>query len=308
VELKLNERHIVAANFLLIAILAYFAALAVNDVIGRLLAGSPTTGGEAAVAPALAGRGAHPRSFYDEIVRRDIFNLTPQVETAHVTTAEDLGVQLLGTSQLTLAKPFAIVQGRDGNQMLYQLGEQIPDAGLLVKVEQNRVIVNHGGRMVALELPNANVAPEASAGLAVTVPPAPAVSRVRKGALRRRVPAAAADKIDLKKLGPNRFAISRDELQQRMRDPGALMTDMRAVPVMADGKPTGGYTLSEIVPSSPFATAGLRNGDVVTEVNGQPLGGQLEALSRLGTAANASSVDLTVMRGGSPVHIRFDIR
>jgi type II secretion system protein C len=305
VEFRLNERHIVAGNFLLIAILAYFAALSVNDVIGRFIAGTPTASEVA--APVLTRGGRHPRAYYDSIVHRDIFNATPQLETAKVVTAEDLGVQLLGTSELTLAKPFAIVQGRDGNQTLYQLGDDIPDAGQLVKVEPNRVVVNHDGRMVALELPNSEIAPEGATGISVDVPPsAIAPSVPRSAPVRRSV--SGSDKIELKKLGANRFAINRTELQDRMRDPGALMTDMRAVPIMADGKPTGGYALSEIVPGSPFAQAGLHNGDVVTEVNGQSLGGQLEALSRLSTASNAPAVDLTVMRSGSPVHIHFDIR
>jgi type II secretion system protein C len=311
VELRLNERHIIAANFLLIAVLAYVAALAVNDLIGQLISGAPAGGGEVVTAVTPASRVNHPRAFYDQIVRRDIFNVTPQLETEHVPTAEDLGVKLLGTSQLTLAKPFAIIEGRDGNQTLYQLGEEIPDAGQLVKVEQNRVLVNHDGRVVALELPNANVAGGAvSRGEpAVSLP-----TRLRRGhaGIERPAPAPAPkpadDKLSLKKLGPRHFALNRADLQQKMRDPGPLMTDMRAVPVMADGKPTGGYTLSEIVPNSAFAQAGLRNGDVVTEVNDQPLGAPLEALSRLGTAAGASNVDLTVMRGGAPVHIRFDIR
>ncbi len=302
-----------AANFLLIATIAYFAALAVNDLIGQMISAAPSAGGQAATATAPAARISHPRSYYDQIVRRDIFNLTPQLETEHVPTAEDLGVKLLGTSQLTLAKPFAIVEGRDGNQTLYQLGEDIPDAGQLVKVEQNRVLVNHDGRVVALELPNANVGAQQTVGEpAVAVPTrrgrigfgaaAPAARPAPKAA------PAADDKVSLKKVGPHHFALDRAELQQRMRDPGPLMTDMRAAPVMTDGKPSGSYTLSEIVPNSPFAQAGLRNGDVVTQVNGQPLGGPLEALSRLSTAADAPNVDLTVMRKGTPVHIRFDIR
>ena len=32
-EIRLTERHIVALNFLLIAVLAYFAALSVNDIV-----------------------------------------------------------------------------------------------------------------------------------------------------------------------------------------------------------------------------------------------------------------------------------
>ena len=41
-EIRLNERHILALNFLLVAVLAYFAAVSVNDIIALRLAPSRT--------------------------------------------------------------------------------------------------------------------------------------------------------------------------------------------------------------------------------------------------------------------------
>ncbi len=311
-ELRLNERHLLALNFLLIAALAYFGALAVNDLIARGLSPSSAQSGSAALAAPADSRN-HPRHYYQQIVERDIFNLVPQVEIEQVATAEDLGVKLLGTSQLTFTKPFAIIEDHSGAQSLYQLGEDVPDAGRLVSVEKNRVLIDHGGRLLALEIPNASIGapePEPARRGRGAIPRLPrSFNRPRPADFRKMLPLSPGvdDKINIQKLGPNRFSINKDELRHKMQDPGTLMTDMRAVPIVENGQPNG-YTLSEIEPSSPFAQVGLHNGDVVTQINGKPLGNPLQAFSQLGTIAEQPGVDVTVMRNKAPVKIHFDLR
>ena len=76
-ELQFTERHIMALNALLVAVLIYFAALAVNDVIGayRGTDDAPVHPAHAKVAhDAFANR---TRAAYQAIVERDIFNLEP---------------------------------------------------------------------------------------------------------------------------------------------------------------------------------------------------------------------------------------
>ena len=77
--LRLSERYVMALNLLLIAILAYFLALSVNDIIlGRVADASahlPSLVGPEPSAPV-----ARPRGYYNGIARRDIFNLVPVTE------------------------------------------------------------------------------------------------------------------------------------------------------------------------------------------------------------------------------------
>ncbi|MGH7949625.1 MAG: type II secretion system protein N, partial [Candidatus Binataceae bacterium] len=151
-ELRFSERWIIAANALLIILLAYLAAITVNDVIGWSL-GSGAQDEATAPAPALAPSGRRPRTYYEQIVRRDIFNMRPAASSAPVV-AEDLHVKLLGTSLMTTDKPFAIIEDQAGAQDLYQVGDDIPGAGRLVGVELNRAIIDRGGRRVAIEIPD----------------------------------------------------------------------------------------------------------------------------------------------------------
>ena len=115
-ELHLSDRSITALNFLLVVVLSYFAALSVNDVV-VLRRGS-------AEAPVLRtrGRGAddssarRPRAAYQAIVDRDIFNLVPPPVAAPEVVVEELHITLIGVTQTTGGKPYAIFADRSGEQ------------------------------------------------------------------------------------------------------------------------------------------------------------------------------------------------
>src|SRR5271155_1467683 len=151
--LRLSERYVTALNLLLIAILAYFLALSVNDIILGRVAGA------SANVPSLLGAEpsaplARPRVYYNAISRRDIFNLTPETEAPPAEVATNLHIRLLGTSTLTLSQPFIIVEDDNSHeQSLYRLGDEIPDAGRLIGVYKSSAIILHQGRRTKLEMP-----------------------------------------------------------------------------------------------------------------------------------------------------------
>src|SRR5216684_2314743 len=150
---NISERYVIGLNVLLVALIAYLAARSVSDVIALRLAGSAVPAeSEPVGATGAHAAGARPRTYYDAIIRRDMFNLAPApVETAS-TENEDLQLTLLGTSHLTEGKPFAIIQDTSQNQSLYRLGDTIPNAGRLVEVTKDRVVVLHNGHRVAVEM------------------------------------------------------------------------------------------------------------------------------------------------------------
>ncbi len=152
-ELQFTERHILALNALLAAVLIYFAALSVNDVVGayRGTDDAPVHHARAKVAQnAFANRS---RAAYQAIVERDIFNLEPPPAPPPQVVEEDLHLTLIGVTQTTKGKPYAIIANQLGEQSVYQVGEEIPDSGKLAKVEKARVLIDHNGKEVALELP-----------------------------------------------------------------------------------------------------------------------------------------------------------
>src|SRR5579872_3352529 len=154
-EIRLNERHIIALNFLLIAVLAYFAAVSINDIIAMRLTPSHAALPRAVTPIDDAGPINRPRNAYQEIVNRDIFNLAPPpVEHKEVVEQIDLHLVLVGVSTFSNGKPFAIIENATGQQGVYKVGDMIPaGAGKLVEVDADRALIDHNGKRVAINLP-----------------------------------------------------------------------------------------------------------------------------------------------------------
>ncbi len=303
-EFRFSERHIVALNFLMIAALAYFAALVVNDVVAHRLALAPTV--PAAIrSSAPAAPAPQSRSDYQAIVDRDIFNLTPQ-ESAPVSApavVEDLHLKLLGVSHLTLGKPFAIIEDRSGQQTLYRVGDGIPDAGPLVEVGRDHVIVEHSDHRVTLALPKSELPGPAPAtfGPRIPVPHPPA-------APQSPAKSSADDfQTNITDLGHNRYAIPRGTVDHSLNHLSELFTQARAVPNIQNGR-TIGFALSEIESGSVFDEMGLEDGDVITSVNGQTINDPARAMQMLSLLHDRRVIQVEVLREGKPLRLTYEIR
>ena len=287
--LSLSERYVVALNFLLVSIVAYFAAVSVNDILARRFA-TDTVLPAHLQASAPLRPASHPREFYSAIVERDLFNATraeAPIAPAPMVSI-DLHVRLLGTSQLTLSRPFAILED-EGNreQSLYQLGDDIPNAGKLVSVEKNRVIINHGGQNVALEIPR-DLAPSPFSPM----PGAPTRPLGGEG---------------IRRTSENQYVVERRVVDQTMQNMAALFTQMRAIPNLENGKAVG-FRLSEIQPGSLFQQMGLMDGDIVKSIGGMEMNDPSKAIELLNMMRNRSQVSIDLTRGGRPMQLTFDIR
>lgn len=291
----LSERYVVALNFLLIAGCAYFAARAVNDTVARRLIVIPPSPN---VAIAQRGPIQRPRDVYDVIVDRDIFNAVKQEAAPAPPPAPaptDLHLKLVGVSLASWTKPFAILEDQNTHdQAVYQLGNQIPDAGELTAVKKTEVVINHDGTLITLKMETDQ--PDQSAGAA----PAPAP-------IMAAMPPMPEFNRDVRRVGPNDFMISRAAVDRNLQNMGQLFTQMRAIPNMENGK-TDGFRISEVVPGSLFSQMGLRNGDVIASISGQDLTDPTQAIAMLNSLRNSSALSITVNRHGRPVELNYQIQ
>src|SRR5579862_6194826 len=102
-QIRLSDRHVTAVNFVLIAAIAYFAALSADDLIARRLSASPRFDmGEQEARPVTVA--SLSRASYAMIVQRDVFNSIKEAPApAPAPLVVNLHVKLLGTSELTAA-------------------------------------------------------------------------------------------------------------------------------------------------------------------------------------------------------------
>ncbi len=327
-QLRFSQIHVTILNFVLIAMLAIVSAMCVRDIIVRSVSDEPDLASTTS-STRITSNGMRTRAYYDLIVKRDIFNETPQESGPAPVVEADLNIKLIGTSLLSKSKPYAIIEDPAGNETLYQVGEDVPDAGKLVSVETNRAIIDRGGHRVAIEIPTSDLpeVPPSQLGSGPAGPGAirgpllrglPAAMRHRLQRLGR-TPAAAGDsddnddsddnssKIELKKLGPGKFEVSRAEVQQTMENPAQFFSQMRALPHFVNGK-TDGFSISQVQPGSVFQQLGLQDGDLLTSIDGQPVTNPMQAMGLIQAVKTASAIDLTVNRGGTPTSVHLDLR
>jgi general secretion pathway protein C len=307
-----------AVNVVLGAALVYVAVLCAIDIT-EFVKSTNKPIAHATHPAAAAATGPRTRPYYDAIVKRDIFNLVPQqVAAPPPVVSEDLHLKLLGTSLATKSKPYAIIGDDNGvNQKIYQLGDQIPSAGTLVTVENTRVIIDHDGHRVALEMPKLDLPDLTNSGLDAEPAPAPAPPprpAVPRSPVRRRPPfgvpgrfGAKGANLDLREEGPGRFEASRAEVMQTLANPSPLLSQIRAEPHMANGQ-TDGLSISSVAPNSVFDQLGLHAGDMITAIDGKPFTNPLQGLQLLQSIQTLPSVDLTVNRNGSPVQLHLDLQ
>jgi general secretion pathway protein C len=289
---NLSERYVTALNVLLIAAIAYLAALSVNDIIAGRLSGAIQVA-PAGAPIALAPIETYAQDHYNEIVTRDIFSL-PQVQAPPAEPPPiDLHLRLLGTSIQTKDKPWAIIMDeRNNQQALYRLDDDIPDAGKLVTIEKARVFVEVQGKRIALEIPTDPMPDSPDADLPVR----PGVGITRRGG------PPPVPRIHRRR--GNHFVVPRSDVESSLSNMMPLLTQMRALPDPDDK----GFKLSEIQPDSIFQQMGLRDGDVVSAINGQPLTDPTQAIELLNSLRDQNSVGISIVRAGHPQQFTYDIR
>jgi len=80
-QLRFSQIHVTILNFVLIAALAIVSAICLRDIIAR----SIVSDSDVPVSTSFEHRGMtglRTRAYYDSIVKRDIFNETPQEASA----------------------------------------------------------------------------------------------------------------------------------------------------------------------------------------------------------------------------------
>ena len=186
-----------------------------------------------------------------------------------------LDLELLGVYHQGAGEGLAIIGDGAGSQNLYRRGAAVSPNVSLSEVRPDHVVLDVGGRMESLYLD-----PERRAGAAAAASPgADAPVARRLGALRRR---AIADPVSLGKL-------------------------IEAKPVRQGGRMQG-FQLRQRGDDRLFEDVGLRDGDVLVEINGIRLDEPSKGFEALQELATAREVTARVERAGRSFTIRQPIQ
>jgi general secretion pathway protein C len=209
-------------------------------------------------------------------------------------------VQDLGGAPVKTTLPFNLVGTmilRDPNRsiatiedksaaLIYpvRVEDEIPGKAKILQIEPRRVIfVNvSSGRREFVDLPEEST-DNPKIALGTKKPSGPGIEQV----------------------SPTQFNISRTEVDKTLADLNNVLTQARAVPNFENGMPAG-YKLFQIVPGSIYDKLGLKNGDTIAGLNGQPITDPGKAFEMLSALKEQSHVDIQIKRDGTPQSFSYD--
>jgi general secretion pathway protein C len=182
------------------------------------------------------------------------------------------------------ANNFAFISVNGSNETAFAIGDEILAGATLHSVYPDRAMLRRGGALESLMLKDSLALPE---GSIITSPQ-----------YRNTTPPAGI------RGSGNTFSVDRSTLTQQMQKP-EFLTQALMVPNAG-----GGFLVREIQPGSIYEKLGVRAGDVIRSVNGQPINNMDEVMKlyqELGGINRAGNVAIEVTRGGRTESLQYNI-
>jgi general secretion pathway protein C len=113
-------------------------------------------------------------------------------------------------------------------------------------------------------------------------------------------PVAAAD--------PGALTMERRDLERRLsQETSRILAETALVPVQ-NGSQVEGFAITRMPEGTLLTEAGLKAGDIVTEINGTPIDSLATLIGLWPKLQNETSVRATVLRGGQPLTLSLSLR
>jgi general secretion pathway protein C len=279
-------------NLVCITASAYFV---VNGFYGNMAASlvdRPSSVQQTVFRVSEADAPRQPLSAYKAVLDRNLFDTRtaaePQNDKVDVESLEQtqLNLKLWGTVSGTKEGDYAVIEDvKTRQQDLYRAGDTIQTA-TVKDIFRGKVVLTVGGRDEVLQME------ELKSGKAIG----------RPGGLPRR-----AEAITPGATRAQRISLRRSYIDQSMRDVASLMTQVQIRPHMENGVPSG-LALSSIRPNSIFRRMGLRNGDVITGVDGNEISTVDDAMRLVDNLRSSSNLRVQLKRRGREKTIEYRIR
>ena len=109
------------------------------------------------------------------------------------------------------------------------------------------------------------------------------------------------------KISETEFVVDRTELDSQLANLSMLLQQARAVPSYKNGAAVG-LRVFAIRPDSLFSKIGLRNGDVLLNINGKPLSDLTEAIKMFEVMKSENSFTVLLERNRESKEFTYQVR
>lgn len=243
-----------------------------------------------------------PRSDYEAIVTRNLFNSGTQSGTPPEVQQTDLQLdkleetkmklKLWGTVAGTGKRAFAVIEDtKTRQQSLYHPGDRVQNATLKIVLRQ-KVVLTVDGRdeILAMQEPGKK-------------------SSARGGQVKRAAsqsPALAPTPRLPVSVSSREIAVKSEHIAAAMENIGDLMGQATFRPHIENGQ-AAGISITRIKPNAIFRRLRLRNGDIITGVNGSPIESVEDAMKVFENLSEGPNIQLDIKRRGRAQSLEYRI-
>lgn len=210
------------------------------------------------------------------IVQRDLFKSKKEVAKeapAETKKKSDLGFRLVGTLITPGKSPIAIIENSQKKQDVFENTEQVFAKAVLKEIHPEHVVLERDGKLEILEV---------AGGIKD-----PSESSIRSDGTE--------------------FVVPEDELTDALNNLPKLLSEARAVPYFRNGESIG-MRLYAIKAGSMYEKLGLKNSDVIKEINSNKVNDPSKALKLFEDLKSERSISVSVEREGQDVQLQYQIR
>ncbi len=295
------QRLTAAVNLGLLTLGAYLGVGLFYQTVGVYIKAPEPTQTAIQAATRESGSVTKPINLYNPIMERDLFKIgkaaapakTPEVDPDSLAKTQ-LNLKLWGTVSGDTEQVYAVIEDlQKREQNLYRVGDTIQNATVKI-VMREKVVLNVEGRdevlaMEDMSMGGASSPTMASKGRSMHTPqPMPE-------------PPSGGDSEQ------QNITLQRSMVEESFNDMNKLMTEIAITPNMEDGQPNG-LSLNRISPNSIFRRMGLRNGDVLMGVNGEPIQSPEDAMRMYNSIKSSGEVQVQVKRRGQDRTIIYNLQ
>lgn len=231
--------------------------------------------------PPTPAAAVQPLDAYAVIEQRNIFGTAPDA------AAPKPAILLRGVGVHAGAARAAIEDTGTHEQRLVAVGDSIGDGRVAAIAWDHLTIARPGGDLTVRLAPSADEPPPVEPAATGTTPTPPASG--------------------IRRTGANAFIVDRRALASALDSASGLMSQVRAVAEIEDGRTTG-FRVFQVADESLFAALGLASGDVVQRVNGKPVTDPAALLGFLKQLRTEPRVALDVVHAGAARTMVYDLR
>ncbi|MEW5909857.1 MAG: type II secretion system protein N [Thermodesulfobacteriota bacterium] len=281
------KRYLMIINLLLISVTAYFGVSLFYLIALSQFDSHPGSMPSAPMEKFSNNDLPPPVSFYKPITDRDLFQTrfaeskiskTLQVDKLRPTA---LNLKLWGTAIFGAGKGFAIIEDPvTRHQSLYTLGQTLQNATLKM-ILKDKVILSVDGKDEVLS-----------------------IEEVKPQSQGMRIVSTAPEPVHLP--SDHKVTLSRSQIEGAVQNLSELMTQINIRPHFLNGQPEG-LAVGGIAPDSIFSKMGIRNGDIITGVDGKRIESVDDALKLYESIKSSKNVAIEIKRLGKTEVISYQV-